>query len=138
MVALMFCYNSMTPSTCKDDISANAICHHQFDYLFKELWDRLKGGSSSRSMRNLAQCCHKTGKYRALRNGSCLLERDRSGPPKMGKSWLIRGAAQYLGKIKEETFIFPKIKIKEETLLFFFFPILNCGVFFSFCVIACF
>ena len=27
MVALNFCYNSMAPSTCKDDISASAICH---------------------------------------------------------------------------------------------------------------
>ena len=26
-----------------------------------------------------------------------------NGPPKMRKSWLIRGAAQCLGKIKEET-----------------------------------
>ena len=25
MVALMVCYNSMAPSTCKDDISASAI-----------------------------------------------------------------------------------------------------------------
>ena len=27
MVALMLCYNSMASSTCKDDISASAICH---------------------------------------------------------------------------------------------------------------
>ena len=27
MVALMLCYNSMAPSTCKDDISASASCH---------------------------------------------------------------------------------------------------------------
>ena len=26
-----------------------------------------------------------------------------TGPPKMSKSWLIRGAAQYLEKMKEET-----------------------------------
>ena len=29
MVALILCYNSMVPSTCKDDISASAICHLQ-------------------------------------------------------------------------------------------------------------
>ena len=27
MVALNLCYNSMAPSTCKDVISASAICH---------------------------------------------------------------------------------------------------------------
>ena len=27
MEALMLCYNSMAPSTCKDDISASVICH---------------------------------------------------------------------------------------------------------------
>ena len=27
MVALMLCYNSIAPRTCKDDISASAICH---------------------------------------------------------------------------------------------------------------
>ena len=29
MVALMLCYNSMAPSTCRDDISSSAICHFQ-------------------------------------------------------------------------------------------------------------
>ena len=27
MIALMLCYHSAAPSTCKDDISASAICH---------------------------------------------------------------------------------------------------------------
>ena len=35
-----------------------------------------------------------------MRNGSCVPP--ITGPPKMSKSWLIREAAQYLGKMKEE------------------------------------
>ena len=27
MIALMHCYHSIASSTCKDDISVNAICH---------------------------------------------------------------------------------------------------------------
>ena len=40
-------------------------------YLFKGLWDRPKGGPSSCSAGNLAHCCHETGEYRLMRNGSC-------------------------------------------------------------------
>ena len=29
MVALMLCYHSIAPSTCKDDIRASAVCHLQ-------------------------------------------------------------------------------------------------------------
>ena len=29
MVVLMLCYTFMAPSTCKDDISASAMCHHR-------------------------------------------------------------------------------------------------------------
>ena len=36
--------------------------------------------------------------YRPMRNGPCT---PITRPPKMSKSWLIRGAAQYLGKLKE-------------------------------------
>ena len=40
-------------------------------YLFKGLWDRPKGGPSSRTTRNFSHCCHETGEYRAMRNGPC-------------------------------------------------------------------
>ena len=56
-------------------------------YLFKKLWDRPKGGPSSRSTGNIVHCCHETGEYRTMRNVpstphyrtvvlvNCLLER---------------------------------------------------------------
>ena len=40
-------------------------------YLFKGLWACPKGGPSSRSTGNLANCCHETGEYRAMWNVPC-------------------------------------------------------------------
>ena len=72
----------------------------QSNYLFKELWDRPKGGPSSRSTGNLAYCCHETGE--SARCGTVPVP-PITEAPKLSKSWLIRGAAQYLGKMKEGT-----------------------------------
>ena len=55
--------------------------------LFKGLWDHTKGSPSSCSIGNLAH----------------FFPVPITGPPKMSKSWLIRGAPQSLGKMKEET-----------------------------------
>ena len=70
---------------------------HPFIYLFKELWDSPKGGSSSRSTGHLALCCRETGEYHAMRNCSCT---PITGPPKLSSSWQFRGGGRYkiLGK----------------------------------------
>ena len=40
-------------------------------YLLKDLWDRPKGGPSSRSTGKLAHCCHETEEYRSMWSGPC-------------------------------------------------------------------
>ena len=90
-------------------ISANPFCERHCSVAYILIYQKyfLKGYGTVLNAAPPAEhgkpCLFLPRTWKVLRNTERSLYTSITGPPKMSKSWLIKGAAQYLGKMKEET-----------------------------------